>query len=101
MMGEHYPQFPGFKETETSREAAERMDLRAGSLRRRTYEYICANPDNCADEIAAGLCQTVLAIRPRVSELRTMGMIEVSGRGRNRSGMSAHRWRAVTPKGDV
>jgi predicted ArsR family transcriptional regulator len=43
-----------------------------------------------ADEIADALGYSVLAIRPRVSELRNMGLIEPTGeRRRNASGMSA------------
>ena len=57
----------------------------------------CANPGGLtADEIAADLGESVLSIRPRVSELHRLGMIEKTKvRRRNASGMSASVWRAT------
>jgi predicted ArsR family transcriptional regulator len=90
-----YPQRPGWKEDQTSREAAEAIEPRASNLRRRSYEYIKAHPGHTADEIASALHESVLTIRPRISELRLRGLIVNEGRGHNRSGKAAHRWRAV------
>lgn len=89
---DRYPSTPGFKEGDTSREAAEAFAARAGTLRRLCYQYIRRNPRHTADEIAAALGETVLAIRPRISELRAAGIIRNDGRGLNRSGKPAHRW---------
>ncbi|WP_024516945.1 hypothetical protein [Bradyrhizobium sp. Tv2a-2] len=91
-----YPNGPGFKESETSREAAQAVALRASALRDRVYVYIVAHPGRSADTIAEALGESPWAIRPRVSELRKTGMIVNDGRGRNPSGMSVHLWRAAT-----
>lgn len=87
-----YPDRPGWKEDGTSREAAEAMAGRAGTLRAAVYNFICRNPRHTADEIAEALGESVLAVRPRVSELRVAGLITNDGRGRNASGNSAHLW---------
>lgn len=87
-----YPTNPGWKEDDTSREAAEAMAGRAGTLRAAVYGFIRQNPRHTADEIARALGESVLAIRPRVTELRALGLITNDGRGTNDSGHSAHRW---------
>ena len=88
----HYPEEPGFKEGATSREAAEAIKARAEILRNRCYEFIHFNPGHTADEVAEVLEESVLAVRPRISELRTTNQIVNYGRGINKSGASAHRW---------
>jgi hypothetical protein len=90
-----YPDEPGWKESETSKEAAEDIALRAGTLRRLAYDFILRHPYHTADEVAAALDESPLAIRPRISELRLQGLIVNDGRGLNRSGKAAHLWRAV------
>ena len=90
-----YPARPGWKEGETSREAAEAIEGRAGSLRKLAYSYIRDHPGHTADEIASALHESVLTIRPRISELRLNGLIVNDGRGHNRSGKAAHRWKAA------
>ena len=85
----------GFKEGDTSRAAAEAMSYRGKTLRKTVYACIVINPGLTADEIAARLGESVLAIRPRVSELRASGLITQDGRGKNKSGASAHRWKAL------
>lgn len=87
-----YPDEPGWKEGDTAREAAESMSLRAVMLRKRCYDLIRRYPEHTADEIADLLGESLLAIRPRISELRRMQYIRNHGRGCNRSGMAAHRW---------
>lgn len=96
---DHYPKAPGFKEHDTSLEAAGAIQSRAATLRERAFAYILANPDHTADEVARSLDESVLAIRPRISELHKGGRIVTAGRGRNASGMAAHRWRAITATG--
>jgi hypothetical protein len=92
---EGYPAHPGFKEGDTSRAAAEEMTLRAGTLRRLVYDFICKHPHHTADEVAAALEESPLAIRPRLSELRVAGLIINDGKGINRSGKKAHQWISV------
>lgn len=51
-----------------------------------------------ADQIAAGLDESILTVRPRVSELLRGGLIEPTAERRtNKSGMSAQCWRAKVP----
>ena len=90
-----YPDRPGFKEDDTSREAAEAMAPRAGTLRASVYDYIRDHPHFTADEIALALGESILAIRPRVTELRVQGLIKNDGRGVNASGRAAHLWVAA------
>jgi hypothetical protein len=88
-------EMPGFKEGDTSREAAEGMRKRAPRLRAAVLACIRSFPGRTADEIAAALGETPWAIRPRVSELRKAGLVVNEGRGVNASGKAAHRWRAA------
>lgn len=90
-----YPDRPGFKEGTTSREAAEAIEPRAGTLRRMALEFIRKHPGRTADEVADALGESVLTIRPRISELRAKGLVRVAGRGQNKSGKAAHRWNAA------
>jgi predicted ArsR family transcriptional regulator len=67
-------------------------------LRRLVIDVLAATPSGLtADEIAATLDESVLAVRPRVSELFHAGLIEKTGeRRRNQSGLSAHVWKRPT-----
>jgi hypothetical protein len=91
----NYPDQPGWKEGQTSREAAEDIKERARTLRGRCFGFIRQYPGHTADEIAAALGESVLTIRPRISELRQKSLIVNEGRGHNRSGKAAHRWKAA------
>ena len=87
-----YPETPGYKTDGTSREAASKADRFAGNLRELAYAAIVGAGvrGKTADEVAAQLGKTVLAIRPRVSELVAQNRIEKSGARRtNVSGMTA------------
>ena len=89
-----YPSHPGFKVHGTSEEAATAMEGRADTLRRRAYNFLLMQ-DLTADEVANAMEESVLAVRPRITELRRMGRIEPTGtRRKNASGMSAIVWRA-------
>lgn len=91
-----YPIAPGAKEGTTSLEAALTVAKRVLVLRRRVLESIRAC-EGTADLIAERLNETPLAVRPRVSELRKLGLIEPTGRRvKNASGATAHVWRAKT-----
>ena len=93
-----YPNSPGWKEDDTSRDAAHAMAWAAPALRKRVMAELAkvkgaTPPGLTADEIASRLDLTVLAIRPRVSELHTAGRIVKTGERRtNVSGLAAHVW---------
>lgn len=91
-----YPLSPGFKERgSTSEDAARSMAGRARTLRDQTLETLKGRPMT-ADEVAAQLGETVLAIRPRLSELRAKKLIEPTGEKRlNASGKDAKVWRVA------
>tara|TARA_E500000081_G_C6080604_1_gene327541 strand:+ start:645 stop:962 length:318 start_codon:yes stop_codon:yes gene_type:complete len=91
-----YPSSPGYKEDSTSREAAEAMQPCAARMRAAALNYLESFYPRgfTADEIAFHLNLSILSIRPRISELNTLGMIEKTGeRRKNESGNSAHVWR--------
>lgn len=92
-----YPDSPGSKGGETSREAARAIAPRAGTVRRLVLDaFKTIFPAALtADEMADRLDCSILTIRPRVSELHAAGLIEQTvQRRRNRSGMMAKVWRA-------
>ena len=84
-----YPFTPGAKTCGTSAESAALMTDRAATLRARVLAVL-TGADLTPDEIAAQLGETVLAIRPRCSELLRMGAIRKTALRRpNLSGHSA------------
>ena len=88
---------PARGKTDTSRAAAEAIEPRADTLRRRCLDLIAdVGPYGVtADECAAVIRETVLSIRPRFTELRVAGRIVDSGaRRKNSSGRSAIVWTA-------
>lgn len=90
-----YPQTPGWKARDTSKAAAEQMAPISGTLRANVLAAIKAEPDGLtADECATRLNQSVLAIRPRVSELAAEKLITDSGtRRENAGGKNAIVWK--------
>jgi predicted ArsR family transcriptional regulator len=97
-----YPDRPGWKARDASLEAAYAVARHATTLRERVHSFLQDRYPAVfsADQIADSLGETILSVRPRVSELKKMGAIEaVSQRHQNRSGMSAHCWRAVVRTG--
>jgi predicted ArsR family transcriptional regulator len=90
-----YPAAPGFKVAGPSKEAAEKVATTSTKRRAAVLEEFKRNPAGLtADEIATALNLSVLSVRPRVSELNRLGMIEQTGaRRRNDSGMAATVWR--------
>lgn len=90
-----YPRSPGWKEETTSREAAEAMEGRADTVRAEVLEALKTRPMT-ADEVAQALRESVLTVRPRVTELFQEGRIGRTGeRRKNRSGRDAHVFRAI------
>lgn len=93
---ERYPEAPGFKRAGTSEDAARAIAPRAKSLREQVLEEIRRCPAT-PDEVAKRLKVTVLATRPRVTELQNLGLVVDSGqRRRNDSGRTAIVWRAAS-----
>lgn len=91
----HYPKTPGYKDGDTSREAAEHIAPSAAILREQVYAVLCQKPMT-ADECADTLGLSCLAVRPRVTELYQLGRIEDSGiRRKNISGRRAKVMRVV------
>lgn len=90
-----YPRAPGFKANGTSRAAAEAIAPRAKSIREKVLELLkreALSADQCAQRLGV----TVLAARPRVTELHKMGLIEkLPITACNESGLQAHIWRAI------
>lgn len=97
MRDETYPHQPGFKRPGTSSDAATTIAKRAPTLRARCLEVIRDSVSGLtADEVADILHATVLAVRPRVTELGALKQIEDSGvRRQNRSGKFAVVWRCA------
>ena len=96
--GLRYPDTPGFKELTTSRDAADVMKREAENLRDLVLAAIDGSGPRglTADEVALRLNKSVLAIRPRLTELgpRHFDKIERTGERRwNSSGMKAAVWR--------
>lgn len=89
-----YPESPGFKEPTTSQDAAIKIKSHAETLRAKVLAAIEAAPTGLTPDQAAELLgETVLAVRPRVTELKRQGKIEKSGeRRKNVSGMGAAVW---------
>lgn len=91
-----YPQHPGAKVAGTSQAAAEAMAEHAPTLRERCLELLHGHTDLTTDEAADLLNVSVLAVRPRFSELRRMGKIVQTGERRtNASGLTANVWRVA------
>ena len=91
-----YPLFPGAKRGGTSLDAAVSMSPMAATLRMMALKKLRELGPLTADEVAHALGESVLAIRPRVTELGQLGWItETTLRRRNRSGRWAIVWRVA------
>lgn len=87
-----YPARPGWKDPQTSKDAADSVANRVHLLRNRCLAQLRAGPAT-ADEVATALGESVLSIRPRCTELLQLGKIVDSGiRRPNASGRSAKVW---------
>lgn len=97
-MSNDYPDRPGFKAGGTSEEAADAIAGKAKTLRVRVLGEIASEPSGLsADAVARRLGESVLSVRPRVSELRRAGEIRPGiDRVKNASGMNAMTW-VVSP----
>jgi hypothetical protein len=90
-----YPHVAGFKAQDTSVEAAATTD--AARLRDRVVTWLQAQGAQTADECAGCLGCSVLAIRPRFSELLALGRIRDTGMRRPNasSGKRAIVWELI------
>jgi predicted ArsR family transcriptional regulator len=92
---ETYPHSPGFKTHGTSEDAARAIAPSAAVIKERVLFELRRGPGT-PDEIAERIDASILAVRPRLSELKARGKIEETGiRRKNASGMSAAELRAV------
>lgn len=92
-----YPIAAGWQRTDTSHQAAEQVDVE--TWRARVLEYFKSHGPMTADEVAAALQTSILTIRPRVTELRTLGYLrDTWHRRRNQSGKNAIVWDACSPQ---
>ena len=93
-----YPNRPGWKALGPSSDAAHAIARRAKTLRNRVHSFLIDRHPAAfsADQIADSLGETILSVRPRVSELNKLGLVEAANqRRKNESGMTASCWRAV------
>lgn len=99
-VSETYPNSPGFRDTDTSRAAADSVAHDAPALQALVINALRHAGDGglTADECAARLGLNLLSIRPRVTELKAKGQVKDSGeRRRNASGRRAIVW-ILVPK---
>lgn len=99
MQASDYPDKPGFKSAGTSQEAAQAIAGQAKTLRARVLGAIASEPAGLsADAVADRLGESILSVRPRVSELHQSGEIRrTEDRVKNASGMAAAVWVASPP----
>lgn len=90
-----YPWGPAARATDTSQQAAVDMEPKVDTLRAKALEAIKSAADGLtADEVAAVLGESILAIRPRITELWKLGyLMQTTKRRKNQSGKSAIVWR--------
>lgn len=90
-LAKFYPERPGYKRAGTSSEAARVIESAASTLRELSFAVIAQSVHGMtADEVAKRLGKSVLAIRPRISELAASQRIRATDeRRKNDSGMSA------------
>ena len=89
-----YPNAPGYKTGTTSKAAAKAIRSRAHTISERILEVLACHPTGLtADDAAQIIGVSILACRPRFSELLEQGKIkQTDKRGMNASGMKAHIW---------
>lgn len=89
-----YPWGPAARATDTSVTAAAAIAPKVDTLRAKALEAIRGSADGLtADEVAAVLGESVLAIRPRITELWKLGyLLQTTKRRKNVSGRRAVVW---------
>ena len=92
---ETYNGLPGYKAQGPSKNAAVAEQSRAETLREKVVERL-EHGNFTADEVAGQLNESVLAIRPRFSELvKAVRIADTGSRRKNASGHSATVWELV------
>jgi hypothetical protein len=97
---EQYPLAPGYKTLAPETSAAAAADVAGRAAVLRTLVVTCYHQHGklTADECAELLGESILSVRPRVSELRKCNppVLEDSGeRRRNKSGKTAAAWQLI------
>jgi len=89
----NYPNSPGWKARETSHAAAEAIQDKSKTLREACLGQLQTYGAMTADEIAERLQASILAIRPRISELVCQNKVfDTKARRPNKSGRRAIVW---------
>lgn len=76
---QRYPNAPGWRDPDTSRKAAQSMVGRTPALRGKVLSALREHGPMTADETAAIIDETVLAVRPRFSECLALGFVRDTG----------------------
>lgn len=101
-----YPDAAGYKTGGASQEAADKINPKRGKLHDLVLKALAYFPKGAtADQIADFLERHRDAIKPRLSELKAMGLVEkTSERGLTELGGSCHKWQLnacnLTQNGD-
>lgn len=77
-----YPDVPGSRGLQTSRLAADGIAPKVDHLRAKAFAILKTEGPHTADEAAEKLEASILAIRPRFTELKAKGMIFDTGKRR-------------------
>ena len=97
-----YPDAPGWKGQDTSRDAAQSMAPKAAAIRERVWRELRLRGPATPEEVAGRLNLDVMSIRPRFSELKLAGRIEPTGKTRmSRTGRRAKVWRVCPQSTDT
>lgn len=89
-----YPNIAGYKESGTSKRAAQSIELsgRATTLREKLTELFTNGWKGTADEAAIVLGSSPFSIRPRVTELNKQGLISPAGETMGSFGKQVKIW---------
>lgn len=94
---DQYPNRPGFKDRDTSKQAATAIAPIAATVRDLVADCYLFYGPMTADEVAERLGLSILTVRPRVTELVKQGIIVDTGaRRRNASGHTAKVYKLKT-----
>ena len=75
----NYPYTPGYQATDTSKAAAHRFDLKINDMHESVLEALRGTHGMTSDEVATKIGESILTIRPRVTELKRMGLVVDTG----------------------
>ena len=96
-----YPNTPGYKDNDTSKDAAKDIELIAPTVRAKVILSLFTCGNQTADEVAGHLSLSILTVRPRLSELRLVCEIKDSGvRRLNKSGKMAKVWKLTNEENE-